>query len=70
VENRLLMQLVHVLCSRMYASATLGVKDAKFVVLMQPDGAKTAGTDVYMVCLLTASGRDQCVNSDGNTAGG
>jgi len=38
VQNRLLMQLVHVLRSRMYASATLGVKDAKFVVLMQPDG--------------------------------
>jgi len=70
LQYHLLMQLLHVQRSRMYASAALGAKGAKVRVLIQPKGAKTASTQPYMVWLLAASGRDQGVNSDGKIAGG
>jgi len=70
LQYHLLMQLLHVQRSRMYASAALGAKGAKVPVLIEPNGANTASTQPYMVWLLAANGRDQGVNSDGKIADG
>jgi len=63
------MQLLQALRSRMYISAVLGAM-VRLIVLVQPDGAQTAGIQPYLVWLFDAIGRDQGVKSDGDAARG